>query len=349
MAAKPITKDSVICIHDAPQHADDIFCVASIQLMYPDITIIRSRKKEDWDKADFLIDVGNEYIPEEGRFDHHQESFTKYHKSPNTFNWERGPKYAAFGLIWEHYGKEIILAVLHKKNILNKLNREITDEDLTFIHTEVESDIVVSVDAIDNGDTKPFRLDNGAYRLPTMSKFIQSLNPCPIVEIDNFKDLFNLSIKMAKIYLERSILKAYTVIVCKGVMLDSLQNNFKDGILVLKQYLPWSPIFRLLREETKLVDMVIYPSSDGWMFQSPYFIVSTDLGRFSKFMPSGERRTQRYPAPKCLRAKSEQELQTITGIKDIVFVHAAGFVGSAKSLEGAIASAKWIINHQDKE
>ena len=112
MTAKPITKDSVICIHDAPQHADDIFCVASIQLMYPDITIIRSRKKEDWDKADFLIDVGNEYIPEEGRFDHHQESFTKYHKSPNTFNWERGPKYAAFGLIWEHYGKEIILAVL---------------------------------------------------------------------------------------------------------------------------------------------------------------------------------------------------------------------------------------------
>lgn len=346
---KPIKETSIVCIHDAPQHADDIFCVAAFQLIYPSIIVIRSRKKEEWDKADFLVDVGNEYIPEEGKYDHHQESFVKYHKSPNTFNWERGPKYAAFGLIWEHYGKEVILSVLSKKELLKKLNREFTEEDLTFIHTEVENDIVTSVDAIDNGDTRPFRLDNGAYRLPTMSKFIQSLNPCPIVEENSYKELFDLSIKMAKTYLERSILKAFTVIVCKDVMLKYLESNFKDGILILDQYLPWSPIFRLLREETKMVDMVIYPSSDGWMFQSPYFIVSTDMGRFSKFMPNGERRNQRYPAPKCLRGKSEKELQEITGINDIVFVHIAGFVGSAKTLKGAVDSARWIIEHQDKE
>lgn len=56
-----------VCVHDGPFHADELVCIAMLKTFYADadISVIRSRKPEDWNRADLVIDVG------EGLFDHH--------------------------------------------------------------------------------------------------------------------------------------------------------------------------------------------------------------------------------------------------------------------------------------
>ena len=93
----------VVCVHNGVFHADDVICVALLQLKYGtnNVTVIRSRKQEDWDKADFVLDVGNtNRIDVEHNkvwFDHHEkESEKKAHAN--------GVYYAACGKLAEHLG-----------------------------------------------------------------------------------------------------------------------------------------------------------------------------------------------------------------------------------------------------
>ena len=55
---------------------------------------------------DILVDVGSEYIPEKLRFDHHQKSFTDtWDNNQDKF---KNIKLSSAGLVYKHYGKEII-------------------------------------------------------------------------------------------------------------------------------------------------------------------------------------------------------------------------------------------------
>lgn len=88
-----------IVTHNAKFHADDVFGVAALSLLYPDAEIIRTRDKEIIESADIVLDVGEIYNQSTNRFDHHQAG--------GAGNRENGIPYASFGLIWKKFGKEI--------------------------------------------------------------------------------------------------------------------------------------------------------------------------------------------------------------------------------------------------
>ena len=77
--------------HNGRFHADEIFALAVLYLIFPDLEIVRSRDENVYKKADIIVDVGNVYDPEKLIFDHHQRSFILKRKS--------GIPYASFGLI----------------------------------------------------------------------------------------------------------------------------------------------------------------------------------------------------------------------------------------------------------
>ena len=62
--------------HDGRFHADEIFALAILNLIYPDLKIVRSRDEKVYNKADIIVDVGHIYNPENLIFDHHQRSFS---------------------------------------------------------------------------------------------------------------------------------------------------------------------------------------------------------------------------------------------------------------------------------
>ena len=78
--------------HSGKFHADDVFSAALLLYLNPEITITRgNRVPEDFDGI--VFDIGR------GRYDHHQKDSRVR---------ENGIAYAAFGLLWEELGSEIL-------------------------------------------------------------------------------------------------------------------------------------------------------------------------------------------------------------------------------------------------
>ena len=89
-----------IATHSGSFHTDDVFAVATIQLLQSEGTteIIRTRDATILDQADYVVDVGEIYDPQGHRYDHHQAD------APVRDN---GIPYSAFGLVWREFGSAI--------------------------------------------------------------------------------------------------------------------------------------------------------------------------------------------------------------------------------------------------
>ena len=92
-------KDAKAFTHGGKFHADDVFSSALLLYINPEIVISRGNKvPEDFDGI--VFDIGR------GRYDHHQKDSRIR---------ENGVPYAAFGLLWEVLGKEILGEELAEK------------------------------------------------------------------------------------------------------------------------------------------------------------------------------------------------------------------------------------------
>lgn len=339
---KPIKPDSVICVHSGVFHGDEVFSSAVFRMIEPGCKIIRSRSEFDFLSADFLVDVGGKYDPSKGFFDHHQEDFDVRHPSPGP-KYDKGPKMSSIGLIWTHYGKEAI------KELLVNSQCEIDEEGVDFIHEQICRNIVAPLDAIDNGETRDFYIDTGAYRIPSIVRLIQNMNPTWVEKAAGVKedDVFPNAVNLAVNYLSREIFRNFSVYAGRFTLLDKVKDVDSRGLLILDDYVPWAPIFSKHPEETKHIKMVIFPSNDVWMVQSPYYNWKTDANRFTEYTKDGKKRKQRYPAPECICGKTNGELSKIVGIDDGVFCHVSGFIAGTKSKESAVTLAEFIIENQD--
>ena len=85
-------KDASAFTHNGKFHADDVFSSALLLYLNPEITITRGNKVPD-DFDGIVFDIGR------GRYDHHQKDSRIR---------ENGIPYAAFGLLWEDLGCEIL-------------------------------------------------------------------------------------------------------------------------------------------------------------------------------------------------------------------------------------------------
>ena len=50
--------------HDGRFHADKIFALAVLKLIFPDLEIVRSRDEKVYKNADIIVDVGHAYDAE---------------------------------------------------------------------------------------------------------------------------------------------------------------------------------------------------------------------------------------------------------------------------------------------
>lgn len=85
-------KDASAFTHSGKFHADDVFSSALLLYLNPEIKITRGNKVPD-DFDGIVFDIGR------GRYDHHQKDSRIR---------ENGISYAAFGLLWEDLGCEIL-------------------------------------------------------------------------------------------------------------------------------------------------------------------------------------------------------------------------------------------------
>jgi uncharacterized UPF0160 family protein len=237
--------DKTIVTHDGNFHADDVFSIAALKCIFPSFNLIRTRDAEIISRADVVLDVGGEYDPESGRFDHHQRG--------GAGEREDGTPYSSFGLIWKKYGLEICQG-----------NQEIANS--------VDSSLVSTIDAIDCGYVK------GVATGISLSHTISMFNPTWQEEGD-FDTCFNEAVAFAACVLARFIASANGGISAKAIVAKAIDDAEDPRVIVLEKYTPWKRTVHALSE---MALFVVYPSPSGqWKIQT----VPAELGSFEDRKP----------------------------------------------------------------
>ena len=232
--------DKTIVTHNGNFHADDVFSIAALKLIFPSVKLIRTRDSELIAKADIVVDVGGEYDPDANRFDHHQRG--------GAGERENGIPYSSFGLIWQKYGAEICQG-----------NQDVTNA--------VDAGLVSNIDAIDCGHVE------GVIKGITLSQTIGMFNPT-WQEDSHCDDCFDEAVDFASRVLTRFIAAASGGISAKAIVAQAIENAEDPRVIVLKQYTPWKKTVFNLSEEALYV---VYPSQTGeWRIQT----VPAELGSF---------------------------------------------------------------------
>ncbi|OHA30393.1 MAG: hypothetical protein A3G52_03280 [Candidatus Taylorbacteria bacterium RIFCSPLOWO2_12_FULL_43_20] len=224
-----------IATHDGKFHADDCFSVSAI-LCYlkkelSDVEVTRSRDKKDWDRADFLVDVGNVYDEVNNRFDHHQEGGAGARTN--------GIPYASFGLVWKKYGPEICGGL-----------KEVADS--------VDETLVATVDAFDNGMdlVKPVIGDVFPY---VFDRFALASNPSWIEKKESAEDNFREVVGIFKRVVEREVVFSTAKYRAREEIMESYRSAEDKRLIVLNKDYPWQAILSSLKEPL----YAVYPRDDG--------------------------------------------------------------------------------------
>ena len=232
--------DVTIVTHNGNFHADDVFSIAALKRIFPSFKLIRTRDAELIAKADIVVDVGGEYNPDTGRFDHHQRG--------GAGEREDGIPYSSFGLIWQKYGLDLCQG-----------RQDIADA--------VDAGLVSTIDAIDCGHVE------GVSKGISLSHTISMFNPT-WQEDAHFDTCFDEAVDFASRVLARFIASANGGISAKEIVAKAIDDAEDPRVIVLEKYTPWKRTVHALSEEALYI---VYPSQTGeWRIQT----VPVELGSF---------------------------------------------------------------------
>lgn len=316
------TKSKTIGTHNGTFHCDEALACHLLKLTdnFKDAEIVRSRDSKVLVDLDVIVDVGGEYIPDKGRFDHHQKGFQE------TFSSKFQTKLSSAGLIYKHFGKEIVAK-------LSGYSEETPYHDI--IYQQVYKTFVEGLDGIDNGVSRyPDEL-KPRYTVNTdLSSRVGRLNPSWNEKGVDIDAQFRKAMAMAgSEFEERVLFYAKSWIPARAIVEKALaqRSTHHDSgeIVVLEEYTIWKKHLLDLEQEQELpktIKFVLYQDQAGaWRVQA----VPIHSSSFQS----------RVPLHEPWRGLRDEELSKVSGIDNCIFVHAGGFIGGNKTMEGALAMA----------
>eukprot|EP00898_Chlorokybus_atmophyticus_P005970 jgi/Chlat1/6374/Chrsp44S05832 len=304
----------VIGTHDGAFHCDEAMGCYMLRLTnaFRDADVIRTRDEQMLATCDAVLDVGGLYDPSHNRFDHHQREFT------GVFGFGSDIKLSSAGLVYKHFGKEIIASLL----------------GLTADHPDTHT----AIDAVDNGvnpyDTnEPPKYTNNT----TLGARVGHLNPSwnedqsPEARYARFLKAMALTgaeFEDAVNYYGKGWLPARAFV--EAALKERSAVDASGEIIVLQTSAPWKEHLYQVEEELQQQGAIKYclyeDDKKNWRVQA----VPVTAGDFRS----------RKPLPTAWRGLRDNQLSETAGIPDCIFVHASGFIGGNKTYEGALQMAK---------
>lgn len=293
-----------VITHNGRFHADDLFAIATLSLIFgDDMELIRTRDVDEINAADIVVDVGDQYDAEKGRFDHHQKVVKDGIR-------ENGIPYAAFGLIWKHYGKDLC-----------------GDDEVLKI---VEERIVMPLDAGDNG-IQTFNVTEYNVSPYLLHDYFYSTQPLWNEE-KSYDDAFKEALEIAKGILKREVERAKAFVIAKKDILDIYEKMNEKAIAIFDESIKY--------EDEDILKVLA-------TFDEPKFIVvkvKSDNTWKVKALRKGADRNNTFKSRVSLPASwgglRDEELQKVSGVRDAYFCHRKLFMCVAHSKEGAIKMAE---------
>lgn len=226
-----------------------------------------------------------------------------HHQQGGAGKHDNGIPYASFGLVWKHFGTKICSVEVSK---------------------EIESKIVAPIDARDNGVALSEVSGFGVYDY-RVSEAISSFNPVWNEDQAMTDKQFDKVLVLAKDILSREIISAEAEIEGAKLVGEAVLDQNDPYILILDRYVSWEKGVA----KSKNTKMVVYKHRNGndWCVQS----VRDDLENYN---------SDRAKLPKEWWGLREEDLQSVSKIKDAVFCANGGWFGVAKSKKSALEMAK---------
>jgi len=320
----------VIGTHNGTFHCDEALAVFLLRQTeaYHDAGLKRTRDPEVLKTCDIVVDVGAVYDEATRRFDHHQRGFV------DVFGHGFGTKLSSAGLVYKHFGKEVIA---------RRFQLPVDDPKVEKLWLKVYKEFIEAIDAIDNGiaqyptDLKPL------YKSSTnLSGRVSHLNPAWNEPFDS-QTLDGRFVQASELtgqeFLGRLDYYFKSWLPARDLLITSMARSKAEvdpagSIIMLEQFLPWKEHLFELEQET---DPVVQPS------QAIYIVYpdeSSQNWRVQAVPIAPESFESRKALPEAWRGLRDDELSKLSGIDGCIFVHASGFIGGNKTREGAVQLAR---------
>jgi uncharacterized UPF0160 family protein len=331
----------VIGTHSGTFQADEAMgCWMLRQLpAYRNSVIVRSRDLTVLEPLDIVIDVAGVYDHSKLRYDHHQRGYDErfeYPKAGSVATIAEEPrctKLSASGLVYRHYGKEVI----------QQFYPDLSSEYLDLAYVKLYDSLLEALDAIDTGvemvpsEVVPLYKDstglaNRVGRLnPRWNELDDSTGEAPSAD-ERFKkavDICGADFVACLAAIVESDIPAREFV--ERALLQRSKTCASGQILALDSGgLPWKGHLYDLEKIHKvdpLIKFVLYQDVSGmWRVQA----VTVEGSAF----------TNRLSLPEAWRGVRDSDLESVTQISGSRFVHAAGFIGGADTYEGVLQMAQ---------
>ena len=326
-----VDAEPIIVTHSGMFHADDALAVHMLYKLprLHNATLIRTRDPAQIARGTFVVDVGAEYDHARHRYDHHQRGFFE------TFSDTHKTKLSSAGLVWKHFGREILAAHLGVAE---------TDPRIDTLYTKMYDDFVEAIDAIDNGiPMYPGAAGPPAYRSRTdLSSRVAHLGPRWNQESNDaiLLERFRIASRLAGTeFFERVDDAVESWFPARDIVRAALEARTRfDGadargrIILFERAVNWKGHLYQLETELGVPDAdkplyVVYPDEGGrWRVQA----VPVDPESFES----------RRALPEPWRGVRDEQLSTVTGIPGCIFTHNSGFIGGNETRDGALEMAR---------
>ncbi len=299
-----------VITHNGKIHADECASVSLLSSYFSNkginVSVLRTRDADKFLPTDCLIDVGGEYDHSKLRYDHHQIGYNE------VWNEEFNIPLSSVGLVWRHYGKEIV--EMYLSNNVEQYDHAFnyTETTISELMDVIYEKLIMEIDANDNGI------------------ILQSnnLNICEIIEAvngnvndDAIQNLnFNRAVALIGNIFDikfREIINGYFNFHRDlNIVFDLLTDrDLENGYLVLKKNIP--TIFKCLNEidREEKIRFCIFCGEEEYTIKTR----RTNNTKFSPLCP----------------ILNEDVLREEVNSGDIIFIHKASFLAKTKTLEAA--------------
>ena len=326
----------VIGTHSGTFQADEAMGVWMLRQVndYRNSKVVRSRDPKVLQDLDIVIDVGGIYDHSALRYDHHQSDYDE------RFDPERCTKLSASGLVYRHYGKQVI----------QQYYPNLGEEHLELVYQKLYDSLMEALDAIDTGvEPVPDGVEMLYKDSTGLASRVGRLNP-RWNEVDANGESPSPDERFEQ---ASSICGAdFLAVMTKIVESDIPARSFVEKSLLARKEtdpsgeiikfesggLPWkNHLYELEKEHSvdPLIKFVLYTDQAG-------------MWRVQAVTVEGKQFENRLSLPKEWRGVRDEDLAKLSKIPGARFCHAAGFIGGNDTYEGALAMAKEALTRKEE-
>lgn len=285
--------------HNGTFHADDIFAYVILSELYEKTELTRTRDMDTLSKLDIVFDVGG------GEFDHHSKD-KEFRKS--------GIPFAAAGLIWKQFGRDLIA----------KMAPDLSSQDAEKIHQNIDDSFIAGLDAVDNGITL-----ETSFPMPNLADAVHWFNPGWDAATDE-DDAFREASDFARSAFVRALNKQLDKVKAREQVVTAFHARRNPKLLILDKGGHWLDTLLELDRDNEVL-FVIYPDKHrGYRLQT----VRKNKSSFES----------RKNLPEAWAGLSAEDLNQAAGIEDAIFCHPARFIAGAQSFESVLKMAELAIS-----